>query len=253
MYLMTDLKKIWAEEYLVHWYDTDLNGHIKMSAIANYLQESAWRHANHLGFGFEDARQRNEFWVIVSLMIRMVGFPEWGKTITVETWPKGIDRLFAFRDFRITRSDGTAIGAATSSWMILDQTTRRPKSVDLVKPMLHLATHQDILEENPPFLLAIKEISATENRKVRFSEVDQHGHVNNTRYIDWCLDALPAEWHKTHRIKSMVINYLSEVRGDETIKISTSPEGDQSQLIQGNREEDGKAIFRTRFDYDITK
>jgi medium-chain acyl-[acyl-carrier-protein] hydrolase len=245
---MTKLKKIWKEEYLVHWYDTDLNGHIKMSAIANYLQESAWRHANHLGFGYEDARKRNEFWVIVSLMIKMVGYPEWGQTITVETWPKGIDRLFAFRDFRISKSDGTVIGAATSAWMILDQTTRRPKNVDLVKPMLHLATHQDILDENPPFLLSIKEISATELRKVRFSEVDQHGHVNNIRYIDWCIDALPVEWHKAHRIKSMVINYLSEVRGDEAIRISTGPAGEHSQFIQGNREEDGKAIFRTRFD-----
>jgi medium-chain acyl-[acyl-carrier-protein] hydrolase len=246
---MTELKKIWKEEYLVHWYDTDLNGHIKMSAIANYLQESAWRHANHLGFGFEDAKKRNEFWVIVNLMIRMTGFPEWGKTITVETWPKGIDRLFAIRDFRILKNDGTVIGAATSSWMILDQDTRRPKNVDIVKPVLHLATHGDILMENAPFLPALKEISANELRKVRFSEVDQHGHVNNIRYIDWCLDALPAEWHRERRIKSMVINYLAEVRGDETIKISCGPDSDQFAFIQGNKEDDGKAIFRTRLDW----
>jgi len=60
-------------------------------------------------------------------MIRMVGFPEWGQNITVETWPKGIDRLFAFRDFRILNSDGTVIGAATSSWMILDHDTPAPQ------------------------------------------------------------------------------------------------------------------------------
>jgi medium-chain acyl-[acyl-carrier-protein] hydrolase len=247
---MTNLKKIWYEQYLVNWYDTDLNGNIKMSAIANYLQESAWRHANHLGFGYEDAKKRNEFWVIVSLMIRMVGYPEWGQTITIETWPKGIERFFAFRDFRIMNSEGTIIGAATSCWMILDLTTRRPKNVDIVKPILHLATKQDILEENPPFLTPLKDISSSESRQVRFSEVDQHGHVNNIRYIDWCIDAMPAEWHRVHRIKSMVINYLSEVRTDETMKISSGPARDHSQFIQGNREEDGKTIFRTRFDYD---
>jgi medium-chain acyl-[acyl-carrier-protein] hydrolase len=246
---MTDLQKIWAEQYLIHWYDADLNGQIKMSAIANYLQESAWRHANHLGFGFEDANKRNEFWVIVSLMIKLVGYPEWGQTITVETWPKGIDRLFAFRDFRILSSDGTVIGAATSSWMILDQATRRPKNVDIVKPVLHMATHQDILEENPPFLLQIKEITSSESRQVRFSEVDQHGHVNNIRYIDWCIDALSSEWHRERRIRSMVINYLAEVKADETIKIASGPGKDDSHFIQGTRE-DGKAIFRTRFDWE---
>jgi acyl-ACP thioesterase len=247
---MANLQKIWKEEYLVNWYDVDLNGNIKMSALANYLQESAWRHANHLGFGYEDTRKRNEFWVIVSLMIKMTSFPEWGQTVTVETWPRGIDRLFAFRDFRILSSDGTVIGAATSSWMILDQDTRRPKSVDIVKSVLHMTSEDDIMLENAPFLLALKEISSSELRRVRFSEVDQHGHVNNIRFVDWCIDALPAEWHKAHRIHSMVINYLSEVMTDAGIKISTGAGPGQSQLIQGTREEDGKAVFRTRFEHE---
>jgi acyl-ACP thioesterase len=248
---MDALKKIWPEQYLIHWYDTDLNGQLKMSALANYLQESAWRHANHLGFGYEDAQKRNEFWVIISLMVKMIGEPRWGETITVETWPKGIDRLFAFRDFKIMDAQGNVIGAATSAWMILDQDTRRPKSVDLVKPVLHLATHQDVLDRNPPMLMPLKEIATTETRMVRFSEVDQHGHVNNIRYIDWCLDALPSEWHRAHRIRGMVINYLSEVKADESIQISTGPESDHSILIQGSRESDGKAIFRTRIEWGI--
>ena len=64
---------------------------------------------------------------------------------------------------------------------------------------------------------------------------------------------MPAEWHRVHRISSMVINYLAEVRTDETIQISSGPSRDHSQYIQGTRQEDGKAIFRTRFDYDVTK
>jgi hypothetical protein len=49
----------------------------------------------------------------------------------------------------------------------------------------------------------------------------------------------------------MVINYLSEVMADETIQIATGPGGDHSQLIQGTRERDGKAMFRTRMDWGI--
>jgi medium-chain acyl-[acyl-carrier-protein] hydrolase len=247
---MKTLKKIWAEEYPIYWYDTDKNGHLKMSAIANYLQESAWRHANHLGFGFEDALKRNEFWVIISLMVRMVGQQKWGERITVETWPKGVDRIFAYRDFRIMDSTGTVIGAATSSWMILDKDTRKPKSVDLVKPMLHLATKQDVLECNPPLLKPLKEIVSSEPRKVRFNEVDQNGHVNNTRYIDWSVDAMSWEWHRDHRIRTLVINYLSEVQSEEIIHIATGPDAEGSEMVQGTRE-DGKVIFRTRIDCGI--
>lgn len=245
---MESLKKIWSEEYPIYWYDTDRNGHLKMSAIANYLQESAWRHANHLGFGYEDAQKRNEFWVIISLMIRMVGYPVWGEKIVVETWPKGVDRLFAYRDFKMMDIRGNVIGAATSAWMILDQATRRPKSVDIVKPVLHLATHQDVLDCNPPLLHPLKETAAIEPRKVRFSEADQNGHVNNIRYLDWSVDALSADWHRNHRIKTMVINYLSEVTEDEMMKIATGPVEDHSVHVQGMRE-DGKVIFRTRIDF----
>jgi len=247
---METLKKIWVEEYPIYWYDTDRNGHLKMSAVANYLQESAWRHANHLGFGWEDLLKRNEFWVIISLMIRMTGKPAWGQKITVETWPKGVDRLFAYRDFKLMDSKGTVIGAATSAWMILDKDTRKPKNVDIVRPVLHLATHQDVLDCNPPLLKPLKEITATEPRKVRFSEVDQNGHVNNIRYIDWSLDAMHAEWHRTHRIKTMVINYLSEVDADEIIQISHGPAGEASEIVQGMREGDEKVIFRTRLDWE---
>lgn len=245
---MESLKKIWSEEYPIYWYDTDRNGHLKMSAIANYLQESAWRHANHLGFGYEDAQKRNEFWVIISLMIRMVGSPVWGEKIVVETWPKGVDRLFAYRDFKMMDIRGNVIGAATSAWMILDQATRRPKSVDIVKPVLHLATHQDVLDCNPPLLHPLKETATIEPRKVRFSEADQNGHVNNIRYLDWSVDALPAEWHRKNRIRTMVINYLSEVREDEMMQIATGPVEDHSVHVQGMRE-DGKVIFRTRIDF----
>ena len=245
---MEPLRKIWSEEFPIYWYDTDRNGHLKLSAVANYLQESAWRHANHLGFGYEDALKRNEFWVVISLMIRMIGVPEWGQKITVETWPKGIDRLFAYRDFKLTDSKGALIGAATSAWMILDRDTRRPKSVDIVRPVLHLATHQDVLDCNPPLLKPLQEILTTEPRKVRFSEVDQNGHVNNIRYIDWSLDAMPAEWHRSHRIKTLVINYLSEVDSDEIIQIATGPSGENSVIVQGMKE-DGKIIFRTRLDF----
>jgi acyl-ACP thioesterase len=225
-----------------------MNGQIKMSAVTNYLQETAWRHAEHLGFGYEDALKRNEFWVIIGLMIRLVGQPQWGQKIIIETWPKGIDRLFAFRDFRILSEDGNILGAATSTWMILDRTTRRPKSVDIVKPVLYLATQQDILEANPPLLPTLTETGETVSRKVMFSEVDQNGHVNNTRYIDWSIDALSSDWHRSHRISELIINYIAEVRPDETILIARGPAGEHSQSVQGLRE-DGKVIFRTRIDF----
>lgn len=240
------LQNIWQEHFRINWYDTDLNGHVKMSSLANYLQESAWRHAEHLGFGYEDAKQRNEFWVIIALMVKMVDYPQWGQKITVETWPRGIERLFAYRDFKIMDESGQVLGAATSTWMILDLDTHRPKQVDIVKPVLHLAVRQDILSQNPPHLPPLDHSSEFIQRRVQFSEVDFYGHVNNTRYLDWCLDAIPADWHKDYRVRSMVINFLSEVKYGENIRVGYRVD-DGAISFQGTREEDGKAIYRAEY------
>jgi len=242
------LKRIWQDQYLVNWYEADITGQAKLSSICNYLQESAWRHANHLGFGFEDAKGRNEVWVIIGLMLKMLRYPRWGETITVETWPKGIDRLFAFRDFKIMDDKGEIIGAATSTWMILDITTRRPRPVEIVRDVLHLATRQDILNINPPHLHPPHQAETLYTRKVHFSELDFNGHVNNTRYIDWCMDAFPADWHRQHKIHTMTINYLLEVRGTDTITLITDRSAADGHLLQGIRESDGKAIFRAKLE-----
>ncbi len=240
------MQSLWQEPFRVNWYDTDLNGQIKMSSIANYLQESAWRHAEHLGFGYEDARNRNEYWVIIALMVKMIGYPRWGQRIIVETWPKGIERLFAYRDFKIMDEDGTVLGAATSTWMILDLDTHRPKKVDIVKPVLHLAVRQDILSENPPHLPPLDHHQHYISRNVQFSEVDFYGHVNNTRYLDWCLDALPTVWHRDYKVRSIVINFLSEVKYSEQIRVDCLTE-DGKVRFQGVREGDGKVIYRAEF------
>lgn len=243
-----ELQRIWQDEYLVNWYEADLTGQAKLSSICNYLQESAWRHANHLGFGFQDAQARNEVWVIIGLMLKLLRHPQWGETIRVETWPKGIDRLFAFRDFRILDQQDRVIGAATSSWMILDITTRRPRPVEIVRDMLHLATRQDILDKNPPHLQPTANLRPLYSREVRFSELDFNGHVNNTRYIDWCMDAFSAEWHKANKVQTLTINYLSEVRGSDAIGILSDNSSTDGLLMQGIRQSDGKAIFRARLE-----
>ena len=56
-------------------------------------------------------------------------YPEWKDNIEIKTWPKGVDGLFAIRDFQIFRN-GEIIGRATSYWLILDADSKRPKRLD---------------------------------------------------------------------------------------------------------------------------
>jgi len=237
-------KKVLSDQYTVDWNETDIHGNAKISAICNYLQLSAGNQAMEMGFGFFDVEKLNQVWVIIGLMVKMVRFPKWLETIKVETWPKGIDRIVAFRDFKILDKNDNVIGAATSSWMILDKTSRRPQKVDVLQDKLHLALKQDILDQNPPLIKTPDNLNPAYTHKTQYSEIDHNGHVNNTRYVDWTMNAFSIDHHKKHHIDTFLINFLSEARINEEISISANALTGMDNTIQGTRLGDGKPVFR---------
>ena len=58
--------------------------------------------------------------------------------------------------------------------------------------------------------------------KVVFSDLDALNHVNNVKYIEWCLDCLPLEILEKNLIKAIDINYLKEVTFNQNIAIYSS-------------------------------
>ena len=52
----------------------------------------------------------------------------------------------------------------------------------------------------------------------QFSEFDLNQHVNNTRYLDWCLNALGVDLLKDQCIKSFDVNYDAEILPDTEVR-----------------------------------
>ncbi len=99
--------------------------------MANFFQEMAYHHANQLGFGYDDLKEKQTFWVLSRMKIRIDQYPVWDDKVSVETWHRGMERLFGLRDFRVMDQSGKILGKATTAWLILDSQTRRPvRAVD---------------------------------------------------------------------------------------------------------------------------
>ena len=79
-------------------------------------------------------------------------------------------------------------------------------------------------------------------RKLRYSDTDLNGHVNNTRYADFACDALEMEHLGPGRfLSSMQIGYLAECRPGEELLLWTK-EQDGAHFVQG-MDEGGKSRF----------
>src|SRR3990172_8664176 len=111
--------------FTVHSFDSDAFGHLAPAALAGYLQEAAGRSAEALGYGLAPLQRQGLTWVLAREQVVLDRAVSWRDVLEIETWPSGIDRRAAFRDFRLWQS-GVEVGRALTTWFALDLATRRP-------------------------------------------------------------------------------------------------------------------------------
>lgn len=242
---MDEIKKIWTDKYRINWYEADANNGLSLTSLCNYLQVSAFRHAQHLGFDYTRKDGFDGLWVLVRLLIKMDKYPEWEDEITVDTWHRGAEGMVAMRDYMIRDDKGEKLGAVSSYWFVLDPATRRavvPEVSEEARSTIHT---EKALEENPERILIKKDMPLISTLTASYTDLDKYNHVNNTRYIDWILNLFPPDMHKQYVISSFMIEFLSEVLYGEEIRIFASVDP-LCSFVKGIRSGDDKPIFRAK-------
>ena len=123
--------------------------------------------------------------------IHFHAFPKMGETVTLQTWPKGVQqRLFFTRDFTLHDPQGEALAAATSAWLLINPHTRRillPQALidRLPDNRGRSALDMDLEKINPPDGLPERGVF-----EAGYSAVDVLGHANSARYLEWLSDAI---------------------------------------------------------------
>ena len=202
--------KVKEEKFTVKSYECRPDGNIKTACLMQFLQEAAALHAEQLGFGVDSLNKTNSYWVLSNLRIEIENLPKWNDEITVKTWPSGYTRSIATREFVAKDQNDCELFKAGSQWMVLDRQKSRPKNLfrlDLSLPK----TEEKALSEELVRLEPQNDYSKVDRISVPYSSIDLNGHVNNTEYVRWGIDALRKAFKFEGNIRSMHATYLSEV------------------------------------------
>jgi acyl-ACP thioesterase len=242
------------KEYRVHVYETGPDGKLNLYSLFNYMQDIASDHAIKLGFGRDDLMRDNRFWVLSRIYAVIDKWPVWEDTIVLKTWPNGTDKLFALRNYEVTYPDGTHIASGTSSWLILDQTTKKVQRPDSILSQYNFSP----FKENSSLRYATK-LDPSENEgklsplyRIKVSDLDVNLHTNNVRYLKWVSDCYDLDFIMKNDPQSAEINYLAESRFDEEIMIRTSADNENSTLYNHSvfRTNDNKELCRIRIEWE---
>lgn len=166
----------------------------------------------------------------------MKEWPRWNDRIRVETWVRPADGAFAVRDFSIFSESGVLIGEATTSWLRLHAETHKP----IREPLTDFEPGTDQCSFDAEKIpVRTSNLTTLARFEVRNSDIDGNQHVNNTRYSQWVLDAVPISAHAQYVLDEYSVNFLSETKLGDAIDVQTSDDG----YYHGLRVRDQKVVF----------
>ena len=230
------MEPIYQQEFYVNDAAVDCFGRLRPAMLLFYVQEVSGLHASALGASYEALMSKNLFWAILRTRLQITRLPRSGETIRVETWPMPTSRVAYPRSVVAYDEGGNELFRAISLWCLMDKTSRA-----MVLPGKSGVMVAGTLRGNElaiPGSLVVKTLANTHSRGVLFSDLDRNGHMNNTRYMEWCTDLLPAAFHSSHAPEEITICYHAEAREGE--KLDMHYELDEDGLLQVDawREED---------------
>ena len=223
---------------------------LKPSAFMDIAQEIAYWAAQELGFGYDSLHIHHTAWVLSRLHIHFTETPLWRDLVRLYTWHKGANGLFYVRDFDLRAEDGRPLITCTSSWVVINEQTRRlVRPEELASQLSLLGQVDDAIAEPAPKLVLPKDAVLEEAgaHEVSYSDVDIIGHTNNARYMAWAMDALPFE-QACLPVRDAYINFNKETRPAETVQLYRCCDGQGAWFVEG-RTPDGKSCFIVKLEF----
>jgi acyl-ACP thioesterase len=248
---------VWSESCTVRFGAVDKSDLMTLDAVLNFFQEAAISHAENLGVGRETMARTNQLWILSRMSVQINRRPQYGEIITVRTWPRGGEKLFALRDFDIRDAANNPAVQARSCWLIIDMEKRRPLRPQSIMNTLPQNEGNDALPAIGSLAPALEEhpsLQKAAERRALYNDVDYNGHVNNVSYIRWIEDAVDPALLEQARQMRLDINYLNEVLPGEVTGIWLSkinaagetPPFSHAFALEGRKEQtqEDQAAFR---------
>jgi len=205
------MSSTYSETLCLRACDCDLFGRWLPASILVAMQETAGVHSALLGLDRNTMTSMNLAWVLSRVKVELKRIPSVNETIHITTYPTPQKHLFYPRVHVFTDANGNEIGYANSLWVLMDIAARRitqnaavsqalPDNHDLPLPIGLPATVRPLEGEAATALLV-----------PQYTDFDVNQHVNNTKYLNWCCNALGLDCLKNHSIQRFDVNYSTEV------------------------------------------
>lgn len=223
--------KQYTTAYVLPTHETDIGNLWRPDAIFHLMQEMAGAHADRLGFGRDALLERGIVWMLARVHLRMERMPMAHETVQATTWPGPVGRATFPRYFTFADAEGRPLGAASSSWMLVDLEKRRiVPSARANLDFPDTSAFAPPMPEPARFSLETEGDPSLAERTPLYGDIDVNGHMNNARYAAWIADLFPLERHREGWIAELLIHYAAEIAAHEPMRLALLEANDRFEV-----------------------
>ena len=217
----------YTETYCPGVADFDRDGKLAYEAILRILENTASRHSDSSGDDVIDGSRRGITWVLTDWRVEIVRRPQSKAPLQVATWVRDnapVGRVF--RDYTITDTSGTELVRAESRLILFDLRTEKIVRIDRERFASYRPEARSVFPDTAPRLRAPDVFDTQTVLPLRRCDIDFNGHVHNTRYLEFALEALP-ETMRCDAFRGFRIVYPKAVKDTKavTLKYTAADDG----------------------------
>ncbi len=224
---MEEYKKI----HKIQYYDVDRDNYIKTNRLFEIMTAVATEHSGVHEIDAKRLMEKGMSWIVYDINLDFSDDGNlYGKDITVKSFVKNVKGMYALRYFTFY-DEGNLIGKGVAKWFLFDIGKR--KIVRLPKDIISAFTSDDEATEKQKNIIdTIKPIKQrcenniedksieVKNIEIRYNDIDENGHVNNSVYPLWAAESISRDTLKSHKVYSTQITYKKEqIECDNGVKV----------------------------------
>ncbi len=227
-------KTAYEWEITVDDLSVDRYNRLRLSELLKLHQKIGEMHLNEFGTYSDELRDKQDLaFIFTKIKVLVHKMPRSEQKIKLTTWCSELKGIRFYRNYRVSDQNGEILTEAKAEVTVISLADRkivRPKEIKGFDDFLYNTDLQNGCEKP----IKINVVSNTDKKVIRptkSSDIDENGHINNTVYADIVLECLDNE-DCARDITGFEINYLSEVKPEETLGLSVFSEGD-SRTVAG--------------------
>ncbi|MDY4079656.1 MAG: thioesterase [Clostridium sp.] len=215
------MSKKYSKSYEIRYQDVDYTLKCKVASIMNFLCDIGNSQSEEVGDTIEHLTKNRSAWVFYKYDIKINKYPKYRDIITIETESIGFKKFYAYRGYTIKSSDGEVLGEAVALFFFINIDRRRPARIPEEKYEFYGEDKNNPRDIDMEDVEKVERVTNEKQFQIRYSDIDSNGHVNNVKYAELALEAVPEDIIKNYTLSRIKIIFEKETKYGDVVTILT--------------------------------